>query len=340
LTPKAGRFKLTGALGALGSGSISVRRIHRGFTLVELLVVIGIIAVLISILLPTITGARRQARLVQCGSNLRQLVNACLMHAQEHKGYLPLAGDLVMPPDTELKELAWAVSDVQMKRYTWVGSGTRLWRLGPFVAGLAVYLGVNDLPFDDVYQMDQVLNDREGVWKRFLCPDTAALERGKMFVNDPFDQNIAGQGMMMDYNVRYSGGAFPGWWAHNTCYAFNEGVFGFHYDERYLENRLRGNLARVRKSSEVALFTDGNPRKFYPIPGVPCGWITWTPSITGRGKATLGDAFAGNGRVDHADSFDMFRHGKRMNVGFADGHVETVKLTKADLDNVYIVAPD
>jgi len=65
----------------------SGRRKVRGFTLVELLVVIGIIAVLIGILLPTLSRARDQARTVYCMSNERQLHLAILQYGQLFKNY-------------------------------------------------------------------------------------------------------------------------------------------------------------------------------------------------------------------------------------------------------------
>ncbi len=68
---------------------------HRAFTLIELLVVIAIIALLMSILLPALAGARRAARMVICQSNMHQLGLAFHSYSSDFKGYIATFTGLV-----------------------------------------------------------------------------------------------------------------------------------------------------------------------------------------------------------------------------------------------------
>src|SRR5262245_17766357 len=69
---------------------IEKRNAEHGFTLVELLVVIGIIALLIGILLPALSRARESANRPACLSNLRQLHQALVVYANQSKDHIPI----------------------------------------------------------------------------------------------------------------------------------------------------------------------------------------------------------------------------------------------------------
>jgi prepilin-type N-terminal cleavage/methylation domain-containing protein/prepilin-type processing-associated H-X9-DG protein len=79
----------------------------QAFTLVELLVVIGIIAVLIAILLPALNAAREQAKAAQCLSNLRQIGQGMAMYTSDNKGHV-IPGFIRKQPAGGRGEETWA----------------------------------------------------------------------------------------------------------------------------------------------------------------------------------------------------------------------------------------
>jgi prepilin-type processing-associated H-X9-DG protein/prepilin-type N-terminal cleavage/methylation domain-containing protein len=92
-----------------------------GFTLVELLVVIGIIAILISLLLPALNRAREHGRMARCLSNLRQIGQAMNMYTAENRGFI-IPGSVQWMDGGALKggrgEENWATMLVMLKYLT------------------------------------------------------------------------------------------------------------------------------------------------------------------------------------------------------------------------------
>jgi prepilin-type processing-associated H-X9-DG protein/prepilin-type N-terminal cleavage/methylation domain-containing protein len=126
-------------------------RRRNAFTLVELLVVIGIIALLISILLPALNRAREQARQVSCASNERQVFMAVTNYANENRGILPIPSTKGQTTQTPLT-VCWLMSAVGVADYT---QGT-FW---PYLAPSPyARKGVMNCP-DDIDAVSTVLNN-------------------------------------------------------------------------------------------------------------------------------------------------------------------------------------
>ena len=267
-----------------------------GFTLVELLVVIGIIAVLIGLLMPALNIARQQALRTQCAAQIRQVLAMVNNHAVSHHGYVPLVGLLAVGEVTPAGLNDAGRNNYDYVNYTPVGVQ---WALMCFPAALSVELGDTRIAqATTIDQMNVAQLDPNGFLRIFRCP-----------CNLPEPGPLYGPALYMVNPATVNGPDIA--WLESQSYIYNEAALG--WDDGM--NRSRGQLSKITSQGQTMLMADGlggnTTRTYY-------GFSTVYNKVP-YGPITLGDALAGDGMAGDPQNFDPGRHRGMMNVGFSTG---------------------
>lgn len=286
--------------------------LSNGFTLVELLVVIGIIALLISILLPALNKAREQAKEAECLSNLRQIGAAALMFANEHRQHLPLGG---VQWGSNVDGSPQGFQDPHQLDYSYyIDSGST--KIMPMNAALAPYLGQTRFRMDSAADLQMDMND--GSARRiFTCP--SQIESPQQMTMVAVSSGWSAPAMYCSYGWNQEA---LGWASPNGD---GSGIVG--------HTRARGQLNRIGHFSADTMFLcDALPRAATFQVGVG-DFYAHEPN------QTLADCYNDNDAGDQL-SFDLYRHSGKMNVLFFDFHAEKFdigpKVNAASLTRVYM----
>lgn len=321
---------------------------RRAFTLIELLVVVAIIALLISILLPSLAGAREAGRSAKCNTQARHTIQGILSYANERKGQAPLAGQIwnsgpgTFHRDHPLFPQRW-------KQLTfWYNDQVNLWYPMPLFLTLADYNGV---------EWEQ--RGRENMKK---AAGTAADSLGGPFLSYykcPSDRTFDMGNQIHAATTLVPGSSTGGWWSmpatvpEMTSYVFNEAVLGMSPGNPVSKNAARqGRIDEVPWPADIFVVADGEPRlefndHFMTVwhdPNPPT-WSLWDYIGVMRTVDPIGAASQFEYKSDPnftniphhtAPLRGAARSGGAINTAFLDGHTATKAFSEPALSKTLI----
>jgi prepilin-type N-terminal cleavage/methylation domain-containing protein/prepilin-type processing-associated H-X9-DG protein len=297
-------------------------RKNKGFTLVELLVVIGIIALLISILLPALTRAKEQANTIKCASNLRQIAVAITAYATDNRG--KLIPDLVETGGSIYPQGFFWANALVAQKYLVATTGD----VNPTAT-----VGIIPKPSNNVFVCPDGITDSFGAASTAKSDNTGGSEEWSVVNNNSCRCALNNYAHFYRTNVSSGLTAKPpddvACWYELNCgpsgYAGlngsadqtyvvprnEDGAFiwyeantnGLSIDQMLNNPNIARNLSMIKKPSEVVMALDGNADN-----------VIWAPVAYGYCSRIAG------------------RHGQPLNNGldglcnmaFFDGHVSTI----------------
>jgi len=271
-----------------------------GFSLVELLVVIGIIGILISLLMPALASIQARSQEVQCQAKLRTIGQAAMLHVNDHNGYLPVAGVQHDLPGEVVDPKA--LGDQRGTRYTYYLDAGKV-RPVPVTVALGICLGVK-MRLDSRPNLEADMQKSE-LRRHFKCPSQAVDLKGSTQADKSWEA--------------------PKEW---SSYVFNEAILGHREAETNPDPPI-GKLTKIKRPAVVMFAMDGRPRDPVShdrllVPDCPCGKCT----VWEFYERALRDPDLGS------ECLDFLRHRYRIQIIFVDGHVEGVPMTREALSLV------